>query len=412
MRKKVLLFLMIIISVTFVSAKNIKGIVLNSDFTPLENVSIHLKSSPFIRVFTDAKGLFVINLEGVKHRDKYKLLFSHIGYETKECRVKGNSSNKIVLIEKSIIVDDVIVHTKLSRKAQKKRKISVINKFKEQLKKDFILEDRTYKVLSNFELVRDAERVVYNKLIGEYKELIGVKPDNKDSIALIYTSMDNYMDRDIELGLKDMSDMFIDNNVVSKKRKKNKRILDSTFYNTFLNDSILLKDMLDAHKVFWSFNRDVIKYVASLDDNYKRWTIIDRNGQMILSYKNKRGMLGIIKHLAIVNFIVNPDTYSLEQISEEIKVELNIPFGYKLPPDAVMLLNLIYINSDRIEKYRVRHLYVDVITNTIYKKIDESKHVDERIVNLDVSLIDTKKRTVKIEPRVFLKVLSVQNSTL
>ena len=416
MKKWGVLFLILVINISLGYAKEIKGVVLNGESIALQGVSIYLKSYPSFSYTTDANGEFAINLEGVKSLKEDIIIFSHIGYDTKEYKVEelsGDICNKIALVENSIILDDitVIARKKLSRKEQKKWKLSIIEKFKEQIKRDFTFEDRAYKVVSDVEVIRDSKRVLYNKLIGEYIELIGVLPDNKDSIALNYTDIENYIDRDIESGLEEMSDRFGKNNVVSKKRRENKRMLDSAFYKDILNDTLVAKEMVDAHKLFWSMNRDIRERIEEIDEiDTDDWEIVESGDNTILRYRYKRGVLGIVKIAMVTDFIVDPYSYSLERIVEKVSVELNIPFGYRLPPDALMLLNIINAKGNDMEKYRVRHLYVDANLNTIYKRIDESKYVDERSCDLDISVIDTKKRAVKAESKVLVKVLSIENN--
>lgn len=414
MRKIVALFLLLAISTIPISAKEIAGIVKNGKSVILQNVSIYLKNNPSVSIFTNESGEFVLNLKEVKYLEQDIIIFSHVGYETKEYQIEELRSgvyHEIKLGENSIKLSDVTVFgRKLSRKERKNKKISIIKQFKEQAKIDFVFKDRTYKVVSDVEVIRDEKRVFYNKLIGEHKELIGVLENNRDSMSFTYSDMYNYMDSDIESGIKKMSDKFIDNNVVSKKRKENKRILDSTFYKTLLTDSIIFKEVLNIHKFFWLFNRDIDESIMELDDNIKRWEIIAGSEQTILRYKSKFRFLGLVKLRMSTDYIVDPNNYSLERIDEKISFEINIPFGYKLPPDGLMLLNVISANSEDKKKFKVRHLHADIAFKAVYKDVDSSKCVDEMNYNFDVLLIDTKKRNVKGESKGLVKVLSIKDN--
>lgn len=411
----VTLFLSLIISITFSTAKEIKGRILDEKSIILQNVSISLKNDRSVSTFTNENGEFVISLEGANYTKKDSIIFSHIGYETKGYQIKElNDSlyHEIILIESSVILEDVNVamQKKLSRKELKNHKISILEQFKKQLSKDFVVEDKTYNVSSMIELFSNTEKLLLHKIIGEYKEIIGGRLDKTDSISLTCTDIEFYMNNDMKLDIKEMSDIFINNDVVSKKRKKNKQILDSTFYTTLLNDSVTIKQMLITHNNTWSSSRSVEENILLLNYNPNKWEIIEESKQTVLRYKDKIGVLGILKHSMIIDFIVDPISYSLERSYGKTYAELNIPFGYKLPSDVLMLLNVINDSSGQMEKYRMRHLHINGTNNIIYKKIDDRKYVDEIDYNFAMSLIDTKKRNVKGKFKLAIKVLSIRDN--
>lgn len=413
MKKIITLFSLLLVSVAFVTAKDIRGRVSNGE-SILPNVYIYLKNNPSFSVLTAENGEFRISLEGIEYLEDDRIIFSYMGYETKEYRIKELSDSichEIILVENLMILEGAIVMgSKLSRKEKKNRKISIIKQFKQQASRDFVFEDRTFKVVSDLEVSRNANMIFYNKLIGEYKELIGVLPDKRDSICLTYTDIKHYIDNDIEMGLEKMSDRFIDNNVVSKKRKENKRVLDSLFYQTVLSDSAMLEKMLNLHKSFWFIRRNIGKEILNIEDKHKEWEILETNEQTIIRYKTKSGLLGIVKSLGVTDFIVDPNTYSIERIIQDLSMEFHIPFGYRLTPDLLMFLNIINAGSEEMEKYRVRHLYIDATINIIYKKIGASKYKDEMAFNMDISVIDTKKRNIKGESRGLVKVVSIEDN--
>ena len=404
-------FVALALSVTPIIAKDIKGKVVDNASNPLKYVSVYLKNNPEISVLSGVDGRFLLNLpDDVEYNDEDLVLFFHIDYEISEIkisRLKDADSNDVMLFYSTHILDEILVSHKMSKSEQKKHNMSVLEKFVKQASKDFKFENRTYKVASDFRLLNNKQPVFYSKLIGEHKEMIGAAANKKDSIILNYSDLENHMDESIQLGIKRMSDRFISDNVVSKKKRQNKRMLDSTFYEVMLNDSILTRDVLSIHEGFWSFNRDVNERIADIGSSLKRWEIIEGSEKTILKYSNKKGFLGIVKFEMTVNFIVDPIDYSIKQIFENISAEINIPFGYRLPPDALMLLNLIHADEAPKDKYKVRHIHLDATQNLYYKKKDDILYSDEKSFEAITWLTDTKKNTVNIDIKGLLKVLSV-----
>lgn len=416
MRTIITLFTIIIISITSINAKEIGGKVLNAKLVPLQNASIYLKSDPTIRVFTNDKGEFILNFENNKRIEESSLVFSHIGYKTEELEVKELDYNKyheIILVESFMVVDDIVVKSKkkLTRKERKNAKINIIKQFKKQLKIDFLLKDKTYKIISDIEILRDDERILYNKLTGDYTKLIKAASNNRDSIYLISTNIESYIDDNFMLGIDKMSDRFIDNNVVSKKRKENKRMMDSTFYQLFKNDSLMIEQLHNLHKALWGKDSRDMEYRIKFEGDIKHneWEIIEKDKYTILRCENDFNLLWIVKYSIVTDYIVDPYDYSLLRVVERSKGEINIPFGYKLPPDALMLLNVINASVNDLEKYRVRHMNIDMLTGTIYKSIDGTKHLDETNFDLSISVVDTKKRDIELDFNALGKVLSVTN---
>ncbi len=410
MRKILLLIVVFALSVNCLMASDIKGRVVDMESNPLQNVSVYLKESPSVIVFTDIDGRFSISLpKGLECGLEDHVIFSRIGYELTELGVgemKNYAEKDIVMFRSTYVFDDIVVSHKLSKKEQKKRKLSILEKFKKQALKDFKFKNRTFVAASDLEVIKEGKPMFYNKIIGEYKELIGEGKNNTDSILLSNTEMVQHMDKDMNDGLKQMSEKFVDDKTLSKKKRK-KQLLDSTFYKVALSDSVLKTEMLVAHQEFWHLGRDINSSLSALDLNPKKWEIAESGDEMRLIYKNKKGFLGIVRYNSVVSFIVDPLDYSLKRVFEELSVELNIPFGYKLPPDALMLLNLINASDNAMSKYKLRHLNVDVVSNSNYKMLDKIKYFDEKRYDVKMSLTDTKKQNVKVDIKSLLKVLSV-----
>ena len=129
------------------SQDTISGYVVDTVGNPISYVSVYLKSHPASGVASDGNGKFSLIID----RNKFladDVIFSFIGMKTLEIPVSKLLSAeywKIVMKEQPILLDNVIVSRKISKKETKKLKISALKNFEKQLLKDF------YKMLNYFD---------------------------------------------------------------------------------------------------------------------------------------------------------------------------------------------------------------------------------------------------------------------
>ena len=98
-----LILLFIILSEGIINAQTVKGSV-SDNSGPLPQVNVSIKGTS-ISTVTDFDGHYTIN----KVDTNTVLVFSYIGYLTKEIQVKGNSIVNVVLTNDSQKLDEVVV---------------------------------------------------------------------------------------------------------------------------------------------------------------------------------------------------------------------------------------------------------------------------------------------------------------
>ncbi|HSC38204.1 MAG TPA: carboxypeptidase-like regulatory domain-containing protein, partial [Chitinophagaceae bacterium] len=86
--------------------KDIKGTVINGNGGGLEGVTVKLKGTA-IATATAKDGAFVIKVPAGDA--KQILVFSHVGFETREMEAGNNTSMTIILTETSGTLNDVVV---------------------------------------------------------------------------------------------------------------------------------------------------------------------------------------------------------------------------------------------------------------------------------------------------------------
>ena len=97
-----------------VSTNRLKGKVLGSDDKPISGVSVKIKELPVIVTQTDINGDYIIN---IPEKATY-LIFSYIGYVTKEMKITSASDLNVTLEKEDKDLESVIVTGVFTRKAE------------------------------------------------------------------------------------------------------------------------------------------------------------------------------------------------------------------------------------------------------------------------------------------------------
>ena len=110
------------------------------------------------------------------------------------------------------------------------------------------------------------------------------------------------------------------------------------------------------------------------------------------------------------NYVLNPKTYSVIRFSEHLTMDVNIPFGYRLKGQELMLLNLLNMSEEQYEKFRLRKGHVDCTLQTTYKRKDGKLYIHEKNLKTDGLITGTKKRTIPVHFKAGQRVTSVETS--
>ena len=102
--------------------------------------------------------------------------------------------------------------------------------------------------------------------------------------------------------------------------------------------------------------------------------------------------MGIVKGELQLHFYVDPITFRINKIAQSLSGELHIPFGYKLKDDELEFINALQFGHDTLDRYRVRHAYVDVLRNVFFHRVDGNVVVREKNLEVKGDIIDTKKK--------------------
>lgn len=369
-------------------AQNAVGVVVGEDGEPIPYASVYVKNDPIGGTMTDMDGRYSLKIDSLIALDDV-VIFSFIGYRTEEFSIANilSDSNFIVtLIEQPIMLEGAVVKAKISRKESIKLKKEALEKFAEQMAKDFSKRTAEYSVFSMYNGLQDNRQLIHHEIVGVIKECPIDNRRGGDSVALVVNSVKEFTTEEAKSAydkFNEIADERINNSKREKKKNKNK----FTYTRRDLDDQTLR-----MHRFLWGGPTGSLIDMLNIKKTAK-WDYTMIGDDAVLIYTEKENYLGIVKGELQLHFYVDPITFQINKIAQSLSGELHIPFGYKLKDEELEFINALQFGHDTLDRYRVRHAYVDVLRNVFFRRTAEG-NVVVREKNLEVQgdVIDTKKK--------------------
>ncbi|MBR4547595.1 MAG: hypothetical protein IKO66_06120, partial [Paludibacteraceae bacterium] len=142
----------------------------------------------------------------------------------------------------------------------------------------------------------------------------------------------------------------------------------------------------------------------------KHWKVSNESeGETVLTHTEKISRyLGCFKMEYQRHYIVDSKTYSVRRFSEHADIKVTIPFGIKLNADQLQMLNLLNMDEQRIEKFRLRKLRAAVDLNTIYQRRDDKVYTLEKNMILNAHIIGSRKAEIPVNVKATQRVTDLQ----
>lgn len=385
---RIRLFVIAVMSMLTVRAlaSSVVGKVTDESGTPVSYASVYFTDNVRNGVITDVSGVF--NLEKGESSDA--LVVSFIGYETVTFSVDSlpvdGDTLYVSLKEQPILLEEaLVVKSKPSKKMSRKQKRVLLDDVRAQMDEDFPDEFVRYKIVSDYAILNEGQIVAFEELSGNLIEMpLMKKSGNKDSIQLKADYCKRYRNSRTEQKLE-----AIEGSARKEERRRLAQRVDS---------SVMIHRTMWGSGVKWFFD-ELSKYPA-------RWELVERGDVSVLTYRDKKNFLGIVKYELTMNYVIDPYSYSLKKISQELNAYANIPFGYKLDDDMLAVFNMLNISGEEVEKFRLKKMEANIQRNILYDRDERRTYVSEKNVLFDMKLQDRKERGFELHNTALINVLS------
>ena len=401
MRKTI--FILLLFIPTFLFADIISGYVLDEDGNPITYASVYLKTDPQSGTMTDSLGYYSININPSTDNSD-NLIISFIGYRTEEVLISSISSTQplyTTLIEQPIMLEGATVKAKISRKESRKLKKDALEKFVAQIAIDFPERTAIYPIFSMYNGSQDNRQLMHHEVIGSIIEHPIQAKKGGDSISLSVNSVKEYVTDEARVGYELFNEI-TDDRLNGKKNSKK--------YKNIYTKRTLDAQALRMHRFLWGGPTGSIVDMLDVDKTGK-WDYTMIGDDAVLTYTEKENYMGIVKGELQLHFYIDPVTFQINKIAQSLYGELHIPFGYKLKDDELEFINALQFGTDTIDRYRVRHAYIEVLRNVFFRRIDGNVVVREKNLEVRGDLIDNKKKKLSYSAEAKVIVSGAPNIT-
>lgn len=386
--KRIILLNIYFLIIFSAAAETLVGRVFDGN-EPMSYVSIYLKENPEIGTISDMDGVFTLP----DMPKNTTVVLSFVGYKTMELKFKKIPTDTldITMVEQPIMLTETLIPSKTKKLSKRKQMKQILADVKKQMLKDFPTETRKYKIVSDYDLYEKGRIIAREEIIGTVAEIPNAGRKDTDSIQMVIDMCKRFRDRNVQYKLDSISGKLKDD--------KNQRLVNLTDSSKFI------------HRVLWG--SDIKWLFLELDGKVSKWTMEEQDSTFLLTYRDKKNYFGIVKYELVLNYILDIYSYRVKSLSQSLKVNANIPFGYKLDSDQLAIINVVNLAGEEHKKYRAKYIDADIKRNIIYRKEYDQVIPSEKNVITKIEMAERKhNKPIYVHQTGSIKVVSAQTSSV
>ncbi len=255
---------------------------------------------------------------------------------------------------------------------------TLLYKVYNQMQTEFPDTPSQYRIVSDVSMVADNSPWGMEQLIATAVHIPYQGSDRHDSIQFAPEHCKRYLDSTI----RHRADVVLSHDDLNPKLRVVANEADS---------GIMI------HWTLWR-SRDARYHFEDSMNDLRHWQVSNESdNETVLTYTEKHNYMGIFKITIHSHYIIDSDSYSLLRFSEDATAQLYIPFGYKLKGGELELLNLLNVDEQAIERFRLRRVRVSVQMNTIFQMQDGVRLMKERSLQAHAMLLGTRKAEIPLD---------------
>ena len=381
-----LLFLLCGILGTF--ATTYEGRVVDTNGNAIAYATVYPEVQPELGTATNNDGHFSFN---AILTDESSVIISFIGYEKKsvKARLLTNSDSivTIILEEQPIALEETVIAAKASKQRNKRKQMAaLLHSVYKQIEADFPDEVNQYKVVSDVRMQSAGETWGMEQMIANIVVLPEEGKEGRDSIQFQGIACKRFFDAQ----KRAQADSILAGNSIERLEKKSKE--------KFMRKAAYAVDSgVVVHRTLFGMGNMRYDFEQAMGD-LRHWSVSNESeGETVLTHTQKiNKYLGCFKMTISRHYIVDSYSYAVRRFSEHAEVRITIPFGVKLNPDQLLFLNLLNMEEEQIEKFRLRKMRGKVDFNTIYQRVDGLVYPLEKNIVANMFIIGSKDMEIPI----------------
>lgn len=385
--KRIILLNIYFLIIFSVCAETLVGRVSDGN-EPMSYVSVYLKENPEVGTISDMDGIFTIP----DIQKNSTVVLSFVGYKTMELKFNKIPTDTIdiAMVEQPILLTEALIPSKTKKLSKRKQMKQLLSDVRYQMLKDFPQETRKYKIVSDYDFYEKGRIVSREEVIGTVAEIPNAGRKNTDSIQMVIDVCKRYRDRNVQFKLDSIR-------AGELKEDKNQRLANLPDSSKFI------------HRVLWG--SDIKWLFLELDGKISKWSMEEQDSTFLLTFREKKNYFGVVKYELVLNYILDIYSYRVKSLSQSLKINANIPFGYKLDSDQLAIINVVNLAGEEHKKYRAKYIDADIKRNIIYREEYNQVIPSEKNVVTKVEMAERKhKKPIFVHQTGSIKVVSAQTS--
>ena len=391
------------------------GQVVDEKGQPISYATVYPEVAPELGTATNNDGIFRFeaNLPASS-----PVVVSFIGFEKVEVtgdrlRVKGDTALQVIVLkEQPIALQETVVAAKPSKQKNKRKQMAtLLHAVYVQLEKEFPDEPAQYQVVSDVRMTSGEAQTGHAAVWGMEQMIanIVVLPeagiDGRDSVQF----QGRYCKRFFDARKRAQADSILAGETLERLEKAQKDVPKGTSQNYMRRAVNAVDSGVVVHEALFAIGNMRYDFQETMND-IKHWSVSNESeGETVLTHtQTVSKYLGCFKMTFQRHYIIDSRTYSVRRFSEHAEVKVVIPFGIKLNSDQLQMLNLVNMNEEQINKFRLKRLRGAVDLNTIYQRHNGLVYTQEKNMILNAFIVGSKKTEIPLNIQATQRVTDLQ----
>ncbi|MCQ2310560.1 MAG: carboxypeptidase-like regulatory domain-containing protein [Paludibacteraceae bacterium] len=352
------------------------GRIVDEHGSGLMYATVFLKDNPIVGTATNSDGYFV--LESDTLRPSSSVILSCIGFASREVPVGSLAADSVVvtLQEQPILLTPATVEAKKVKQSKRKRKASILHEIYVRLQEECPHQAARYHVVSDVKMESNTSDWGMEQMVASVVQIPAADVTQKDSIQFVGKYCKRYCNPLVR--------KHVDHLLSGEQDKNRKRLAQSIDSGTVV------------HRKIWEMSQIEKTFLLDLSDELARWKINKQENMVVMTYTHTRNYLGIVKIVESHSLLVD-NAASLQTYMQDIHVKVFLPFSIRVKDSNLEWLNLLNMDDEKIEKFRLKKADFTVHFETHYGYRDAVLVPQQKTMHVQGMLEDNKKHQLPCE---------------